>query len=203
MPSSVPPVVRPGSLSSSTQPSLEGEGIVLRPWRLTDVGVVRMALADERIQRWNLLAGSSDADAYAWIRGWEECWRREAGVGWAALRPDGVPVGYVSLQHLHLAGGTARCSFWVLPEHRGHGWATHALGTAARWAFDVVGLYRLALAHSVANPASCRTASKAGFAAEGIRRSAVLHLDGWHDMHEHARVKEDPPGDCDNPADAF
>lgn len=39
-----------------------------------------------------------------------------------------------------------------------------------------------------ANAASCRVALKAGFAAEGTRRSAALHADGWHDMHLHARI---------------
>ncbi|AJC54279.1 hypothetical protein GZL_01683 [Streptomyces sp. 769] len=34
---------------------------------------------------------------------------------------------------------------------------------------------------------------KAGLAAEGVRRSAELHLDGWHDMHEHGCVQGDLP----------
>ena len=33
-----------------------------------------------------------------------------------------------------------------------------------------------------------RVAAKAGFTAEGTLRSALLHADGWHDMHLHARV---------------
>jgi hypothetical protein len=36
-----------------------------------------------------------------------------------------------------------------------------------------------------------RVAGKAGFAFEGTKRSAVLHQDGWHDMHLHARVQGD------------
>ena len=42
--------------------------------------------------------------------------------------------------------------------------------------------------HSTANAASCRVAEKAGFAPEGVLRQSVRHLDGWHDMHLHARV---------------
>jgi RimJ/RimL family protein N-acetyltransferase len=37
-----------------------------------------------------------------------------------------------------------------------------------------------------------RVAAKAGFTAEGTLRSALLHADGWHDMHLHARVQGDP-----------
>jgi hypothetical protein len=28
-------------------------------------------------------------------------------------------------------------------------------------------------------------------ALEGTKRSAILHPDGWHDMHLHARVRGD------------
>ena len=42
-----------------------------------------------------------------------------------------------------------------------------------------------------------RVAAKAGFTAEGTLRSALLHADGWHDMHLHARVLGDPGGDPD------
>ncbi len=34
-------------------------------------------------------------------------------------------------------------------------------------------------------------ALKAGYTLEGIRRSSVLHADGWHDMHQHALVEGD------------
>ncbi len=56
------------------------------------------------------------------------------------------------------------------------------------WAFDEVGMHRLEVAHFVANPTSCRVASRAGFEAEGTRSSALQHLDGWHDMHLHRRI---------------
>lgn len=64
-------------------------------------------------------------------------------------------------------------------------WIEATVATA--WAFDR-GLHRVHLEHSVGNPASCRVAERAGFTLEGTQRSAALHLDGWHDMHLHARV---------------
>jgi RimJ/RimL family protein N-acetyltransferase len=39
------------------------------------------------------------------------------------------------------------------------------------------------------NAESCQVALKAGFALEGTARSALLHTDGWHDMHVHARLR--------------
>ena len=71
------------------------------------------------------------------------------------------------------------------------GVATAATVAVAGWALADLGLHRLELRHSTANPASCRVAAKAGFALEGTLRSAMRHPDGWHDMHLHGLV----PGD--------
>jgi ribosomal-protein-alanine N-acetyltransferase len=59
-----------------------------------------------------------------------------------------------------------------------------------RWAHEA-GLRRLELAHSTQDPASCRVAGKAGYVVEGTRRRALLHEDGWHDMHLHAHLGDD------------
>ena len=44
----------------------------------------------------------------------------------------------------------------------------------------------------MANTASCRVAGKAGFHLEATLRSVLLHSDGWHDMHLHARIGAPP-----------
>jgi RimJ/RimL family protein N-acetyltransferase len=59
------------------------------------------------------------------------------------------------------------------------------------WAFEQVGFHRLELTHALADDASCRVADRSGFTLEGTKRSALLHPDGWHDMHLHARVRGD------------
>jgi RimJ/RimL family protein N-acetyltransferase len=45
--------------------------------------------------------------------------------------------------------------------------------------------------HSTANVASCQVAQYAGFAVEGTKRGEGRHVDGWHDMHLHARLDDD------------
>ncbi|MBW8820072.1 MAG: GNAT family N-acetyltransferase, partial [Streptomyces sp.] len=74
---------------------------------------------------------------------------------------------------------------------RGRGVAARATVVLSRWALDDIGFNRLELMHAVRNEASCRVATKTGFVLEGTKRSAVLHPDGWHDMHLHARVRGD------------
>ena len=71
--------------------------------------------------------------------------------------------------------------------------ATSVVIGLSRWALNDLGLHRVELAHSVANPASCRVADKAGFRLEGAKHRALLHADGWHDMHLHARTWDGRP----------
>ena len=101
-------------------------------------------------------------------------------------------LGRVSLKSLDLVDGTAEVAYWVVPAARGAGTGTAAVRAVAHWALDQAGFHRLELEHSTANPVSCRLAVKAGFTGEGVRRSAVRHTDGWHDMHWHARLADEP-----------
>jgi RimJ/RimL family protein N-acetyltransferase len=96
-----------------------------------------------------------------------------------------VVAGRISLR-LRLADGVGECGYWVLPWARGAGLAPAALAALTGWAFGGLGLHRAELMHSTANLASCRVAEKAGYVLEGTLREAMLHLDGWHDMHLHA-----------------
>ena len=68
------------------------------------------------------------------------------------------------------------------------------LRALARWSFDTLGLHRLFLLHSTANLASCRVAAKTAFGVEGTLRNSLLHADGWHDAHLHARLRTDVDG---------
>lgn len=86
-------------------------------------------------------------------------------------------------------------TYWVLSAARGRGVAPRALDAVVDWALGKAGFHRLELHHSTLNEASCRVATKSGFAVEGTKRAEALHLDGWHDMHAHAILATDPrPG---------
>lgn len=55
-------------------------------------------------------------------------------------------------------------------------------------AYQDAAIHRLGLVHSTRNEASCKVALAAGFAPEGTLRGSGKHVDGWHDMHLHARL---------------
>jgi ribosomal-protein-alanine N-acetyltransferase len=69
--------------------------------------------------------------------------------------------------------------------------ATRALRAVTARMFRQVGLHRIELLHSTANEASCRVANQSGYTYEGTKRRQALHADGWHDMHLHARLRDD------------
>ncbi|MFB9237051.1 GNAT family N-acetyltransferase [Plantactinospora siamensis] len=189
MPSLTTPAVPPGALASREQPVLAADGLLLRPWRPPDRDAVLTAYADPAIQRWHCRT-MIGPEAEAWIAAWSRRWAAETDASWAVLAGDAV-VGQVGLRRIDLAEGCAAVSYWVLPAARGHRTAPRALTAAAAWCFGELGLHRLELSHSTANPASCRVALRCGFPVEGTRRGQGLHADGWHDMHLHARLGTD------------
>jgi ribosomal-protein-alanine N-acetyltransferase len=198
MPSLTPPVIPAGRLAGSVQPVLPIEqALSLRPWSVTDASAVITAYTDPDIRRWHARSVETEVEARSLIERWRSAWSAESGANWAIVRAVGVReaahdvvLGRVSLRMIDTDQGRAECAYWIMPDARGDGIATKALSTLTAWAFAEAGFHRLFLVHSTANHASCRVATKAGFAAEGVERSSVLHTDGWHDMHVHARIAE-------------
>ncbi|MGW7103312.1 GNAT family N-acetyltransferase [Streptomyces sp. NPDC054838] len=191
---SIAPVVPAGSMSGGGQPSFRlASGFVLRPWRCEDAEVLVASCRDPGVRQWNRPVELSSDAARAKIARWERGWRAEEAAIWAVCGTgEGEPVGLIGLADMDLRGGSAEFLYWLLPAGRGHGVMADATLRVSRWAVDELGLHRLRITHSVANPASCRVATRAGFPLEGVMRSALLHADGWHDEHLHARVKGDP-----------
>jgi [ribosomal protein S5]-alanine N-acetyltransferase len=193
VPNLMAPAMAAGCLRRSPQPSVPvGAIAVLRPWLLSDAGAVVEAFGDPDIQRWHVRRADSVDEARQWITGWQAGWDKEAELNWALVdRATDSLMGRVSLKGVDLRDGSAGVAYWMVPSRRGHGHCSHAVLAVCQWAFNEVGFHRIGLVHSVANQASCRVATKAGFRPEGIRREAALHADGWHDMHEHALLVAD------------
>lgn len=181
-----------GSLSRSDHPSIPvGVTALLRRWRLTDADAVVAAFGDPDIQRWHVRRADSAEEARQWIIDWQAGWANETRLNWALVeRSSDSLMGRVSLGNLEFNDASAGVAYWMAPAWRGRGLCSQAVVAVSRWAFDEAGFHRIGLEHSVSNAASCRVATKAGFRVEGIRRSAALHADGWHDMHQHALLAD-------------
>lgn len=193
MPYTADEVLPKGALSRAPQPLLAtGDGLVLRPWRAEDVPAVHQAFQDPLIHQWHIRRSDSEDEVAGWVQGWLKDWEGERTAQWAVVDADTDRLlGRVALLSIVLMEAEAKVAYWTTAAARGRGVATRATNTVTRWAFDEIGFHRLELLHATANQASCRVAAKAGFALEGTKRRAAYHQDGWHDMHLHARLRED------------
>lgn len=182
-----------GALRALGQPRLDvDDRLAIRPWRDSDAETVRTAFRCPDIPRWHVRRMDTAAVARAWTADWTTRWDREQDASRAIVeRADDRPIGQVGLRTISLFDASAQLSYWVLPHARGAGVAARAARALTRWIFDVVGLHRVLLEHSTANPASCRVAAELGFPVEGTVWRAGRHADGWHDMHVHGRLRTD------------
>jgi RimJ/RimL family protein N-acetyltransferase len=120
---------------------------------------------------------------------WRERWHAATDASWAVTSAPDVVQGSAALRDVDLARGCAEVGYWVVHGSRGQGIAARAAGELSRWALEELGLHRLEIRHSVANPSSCIVALKIGFVLEGTMRAESQHRDGWHDMHLHACIR--------------
>lgn len=189
----IPPVVPSGRMAALDQPSYALPcGLHLRPWEPYDAPALVAAYADPDVRHWNRPDPLTEDRAVTRIARWRERWHTETSAVWALAPADGTPaVGLIGLADIDLRGGSGEFMYWLLPAGRGAGATAESLSVLTRWAFEELGLHRLRITHSVSNPASCRVALKAGYPLEGTMRGALLHADGWHDEHLHARLSTD------------
>ncbi|MFF5704843.1 GNAT family N-acetyltransferase [Streptomyces sp. NPDC012794] len=192
-PAPLTPPAPPAPWGAAPQPVLDlPRGMLLRPWREADAPVLVAAYEDPGIRHWNRPEPETPGTAAARIARWNRRWTRQEAALWAVSPgPDSPAVGLIGLGDFDPAGAAAEFLYWLLPDGRGRGVVTQGVAAVAEWAFRDAGLHRLRICHSVANPASCAVALKAGFPLEGTMRGALRHADGWHDEHLHARLATD------------
>ncbi|MEO6501051.1 MAG: GNAT family N-acetyltransferase [Jatrophihabitantaceae bacterium] len=191
MPELASPAVPAGRLRDQEQPTLHVDELTLRPWRLSDAPAVAAVYHFPEIQQWHVRSMDED-EARDWVASRSRHWTAETGADWAVTR-DGELVARTGFRLVNLDEAFAEAAYWTAPAARGGGIAVRALRAASSWMLTTAGLHRLELLHSVANPASCRVAVKAGYRYEGTRRQYTLHADGWHDMHTHGLLAKDLP----------
>lgn len=172
---------------------LEVDGFLLRRPEEDEAADVLALMTDVEVVRWNpapsvvdlFTAGRWCAAAADWSTG---------GHGTFSIldAATGAYAGTISLHNIDEERQAADVGYRIAAAHRGRGAATAALRAVTAWAFDDLGLFRVQLFHAVANPASCRTAEKAGYALEGTLRASDRIAGVRLDEHVHGRLCTDP-----------
>ena len=153
--------------------------VVIRPLQDSDAdalhAVVQASMAS--LSQWLPWATPAYAltDAQAWI-----AFARQARESGSAHHfgvfdaGSGALLGGVGINHLIPAYRTGHMGYWVADAARGRGVAGEASRLAARFAFDALGLRRLAILIHPQNRASLRVAIKLGGVCEGLARNVIV-----------------------------
>jgi RimJ/RimL family protein N-acetyltransferase len=165
---------------------LKADGLVLRQATNADAEAALLMLTDPDVVQW-MPADVHDLEtARRWCRRSAD-W--EGHATFVAVDEAEALLGNVTLVNIDVEQATGEIGYRVGPWARNRGIATTAVELATRWAFEALGLCRLTLFHSVANPASCRVATKCAYQMEGALRSAMVAGDGRrYDLHVHGRL---------------
>ncbi len=156
-------------------PELSSPPVVLRPYAVFDLAMVREAAADPFIPSISSVPRAfTDESGRAFIE--RQHARSNEGDGYSfVIAPAKDPesgVGSIGLWLQEIAGGRASIGYWIVAGARGQGLAGCALRAVVSFAFGALAIPRLHLFVEPWNVASARTAEAAGF-----RREATLR--GW------------------------
>lgn len=157
----------------------EGETVVLRTIEAEDLDYVERLFNDQRVRE------HTDRHEPAYrsrSREWLDSLGEKDVV--VLLVCEGTdPVGWINLFSLDDVVGTAEVGYGMAPDRWGEGFATDALETICRYAFEERGLHKMYARVFVTNPGSKRVLEKVGFHEEGRHREEAL-VDGDHvDVH--------------------
>ncbi|WP_328871788.1 GNAT family N-acetyltransferase [Streptomyces sp. NBC_00287] len=161
--------------------TLTTDRLLLRTVGPYDTDAVYRAVQDPDIQRWTTIPSPYLPEhARSFTEqlvpdGWADGTMFTFGV----FLPEGedlVPEGEDLVGMLGLtmrALGVAEIGFWTAKEHRGKGYTSEAVLTAARWSFTAASIDRVEWRAEVGNTASRAVAERTGFTIEGTMRSAI------------------------------
>jgi RimJ/RimL family protein N-acetyltransferase len=174
--------------------TLTSARLTLRPWQPADAADVFAAASTDHDMREFLPIPDpytrADADHFVTSIG---VGPRTDGTGLSCALVETASGKLVGGADIRLPGPRRRLcdvGYATYPPGRGHGYAAEAADALARWAFEN-DVERVALFASVRNPASQRTALKAGFRYEGIQRHGLPARSGYDDAAQFARLASD------------
>ncbi|MFC0529227.1 GNAT family N-acetyltransferase [Phytohabitans kaempferiae] len=165
-----------------SQPEINDQGLVLRPWREEDTDSVYRACQDPAIQHWTRVPSPYLPEhARHFVTEYSAAtWRAGTGAPFAVTDPDtGELLASCGLVTIDRVLSSAEVGYWTAPWARGRGVATRATRAVSRWAFESLGLRRVVWQAAVGNQASRLVALRAGFRIDGYMRMADDGGDGW------------------------
>ncbi len=147
------------------QPTLEGNGVRLRPWRVSDTDEVTEACQDPAIQRWTTVPvpyQRSHAEGFVGTLAPEQWAARTGALFCIAASHDDRVIGSCGLVDIGREDMVAEVGYWVAPAARAAGVATRALERLSAWGLEDGGMSRLEFYVAAGNLESCAVAERLG-----------------------------------------
>ena len=175
-------------------PELVSGPILLRPFTLADVALVRGAAADPYIPTISSVPPAYNEDeGRAFIE--RQLDRAEGGHGYPFVIAPGLEpdrgIGSAGLWLREIDSGRASIGYWLVPSARGENLAAWALRGLVTFAFAVLAIPRLHLFVEPWNIASHKTALAAGFTREALLRGWERIDGAQHDAYSYVYLRQD------------
>jgi len=119
-----------------------------------------------------------------------------------AIRAEGEPLGWAGVTMTDDRARVAEVAYYVLPSGQGKGYATDAVRTLVRFAFETLNANSAVARIRADNEASRRVVEKAGFTREGRRREGYYREGDYHDIAIYGLLRSEFDGAGSEAAEA-
>lgn len=167
-----------------SQPTLETERLILRPFRLRDAEKVLELAGDKRIASTTLNVPHPypEGGAEEWIATHEPLFLDgKIAVFAIILKESGELIGSIGFGTID-EGHQAELGYWVGVPYWNKGYCSEAGRAVLEYGFRDRGLNRIHACYLARNPASGRVLEKIGMVYEGTRRQHILKWGVFEDL---------------------
>jgi len=186
---------------SDPQPSVVGEGVILRTPQPTDYPewAALREQSREFLTPWEPTWPADDLSRSAFrrrLRRYTEDLRTDQSYAFLIFRSaDGRLVGGLTLANVRRGVAQAgSLGYWMGRPHTRHGYMTAAVRAVIPFAFGTLRLHRLEAACIPTNTASIRLLENTGFVREGYAREYLCINGIWQDHLLYGRLKDSKAG---------
>lgn len=175
------------------QPVLRAPRLLLRAFRPSDAGAVRVLAMDRDVADGTveLPHPYELTHAVEWIAGHQRQFECRVAATYAVTRmADGVLLGAAALT-FDAAHDAAELGYWIGKPYWGAGYATEAVRTLVAWGFDEAGLNRIHAGHFPENVRSAAVLRKVGLRYEGRSRERVKKGGAYRDLDRYALLRRE------------
>ncbi len=153
---------------------LSGDCVALRPIEEDDLEFLQQHVNDPRI--WRAIGRSKPLNRVQERAFFEDVVCSEESIQ-LLIVAESTPVGTVGLKSIDWPSSRAELGYWIAPDHQRNGYASDAIERVVAYAFDQLGLHRIAARVFAFNAPSRRLLESVGFTQEGVHRD-VKFIDG-------------------------